>query len=148
MDATHLRPVVDYFATDFFELMGDCYLNTGAFVCALRWYREFILNLESQNPNPVPDTENVYASVGYCLYSLGQFAEAIAWTKSCIGPRLSADTECRAFIEHEAQMLGGSLRGIERATNRTRYTVSALNPSQADQLTPQLKQTLSTLAPF
>jgi hypothetical protein len=150
MDATRLLPVVDYFGADFFELMGDSYANSGAFICALRWYREFIVEIETQKPDStkVPDPESVYASVGYCLYSLGLFEEAIAWTKSCAGPRLLADKDCRALIESEAQLQGGCLRGIERATNRTRYTVSASDPAQAAQLTPRLTQMLSTLAPF
>ena len=150
MDATGLKPVVDYFDADFFELMGDCYANAGAFICALRWYREFIAEIETQKPDStkVPDQESVYASVGYCLYSLSLFEESIAWSKSCVGSRLLADTDCRALIEREAELQGGCLRGIERATNRTRYTVSAMNPAQADQITPRLKQALSTLAPF
>jgi len=150
MDASRLSPAVDYFDADFFELMGDCYANAGSFICALRWHREFIANLETQNPGSpaFPDQESVYASVGYCLYSLGLFAETIAWTKSCFGPRLAADAECRALIEQEAQLQGGCLRGIERATNRVRYTVSAVAPARADQMTPRLKQALSVLAPF
>jgi tetratricopeptide (TPR) repeat protein len=148
MEATRLQPVLDYFDADFFELMGDCYLGAGAFVCALRWYREFIAELETHNPQAASDDESVYASVGYCLYSLGLFAETIAWTKSCFGPRLSADADCRALIEQEAQSQGGCLLGIERATNRARYVVSALDPARAEQITPRLKQALSTLAPY
>src|SRR5262249_49772902 len=144
MEASRLQP--DYFDTDFFELMGDCYADSGAFICALRWYREFIVGIETQRPDlvQVSDRESVYASVGYCLYSLGLFAEAIAWTKSCAGTRLLADTQCRTFIEQEAQLQGGRLLGIERATNRTRYVVSAANPAQADQATPRLVQALKT----
>src|SRR5450756_967143 len=150
VDATALRPVVDYFDAEFFELMGDSYANAGSFVCALRWYREFIVELESQNPdsNTAPDTESVYASVGYCLYSLGLFEEAIAWSKSCLGPRQLAETACRALIESETQLLGGCIRGVERSGNRTRYTVSVFDPAQAEQLTPQLKLALQTPAPF
>jgi tetratricopeptide (TPR) repeat protein len=147
-EADAVKPVVDYFDADFFELMGDTYANAGRFVCALRWYREFIAELETHNPQAASDDESFHASVGYCLYSLGLFAETIAWTKSCFGPRLLADAECRALIEYEAQLQGGCLRGIERATNRARYVVSALDPAQADQITPRLKQALSTLAPF
>ena len=149
-EATNLLPVVDYFGADFFELMGDVYANSGMFICAIRWYREFIAELESQKPNPgsVPDTGSVYASVGYCLYSLGLYAEAIAWSKSCIGPEQMADTVCRALINYEAQLQGGCVRRVERATNRARYTVGVFDPAQAIKLTPRLKLAMTSFAPF
>lgn len=147
-DAASLKPVVDYFDADFFELMGEVYANAGMFICALRWYREFIAELETPKPNAAPDTESVHASVGYALCSLGLFEEAIAWSKSCLGPRQVADTVCRALIDYEAQLLGGGVRGVERAAGRTRYIVSAFDPAQAGSLTPRLKLAMSTVAPF
>ncbi len=86
-EASTLSGVIDFFDADFFELMGLVYANVGRYRCALRWYRELINWLETNNPNSRSDTESVYASVGYCLYSLWLFEEAIAWSKSCIGPR-------------------------------------------------------------
>src|ERR1039457_179852 len=50
-DADNLKSVIDYFGADFFELMGLVYANAGMFICALRWYRELIAELETQNPN-------------------------------------------------------------------------------------------------
>jgi tetratricopeptide (TPR) repeat protein len=155
-DLTNLKLVLDDFegesSAEFFELMGDLYANAGMFICALRWYREFIAAIESQPQNSdspiVPDTGSVYASVGYCLYALGLFAEAIAWTKSCIGPVQMADTVCRALINYEAQLLGGWVVAVERAANRARYTASAFDPAQANQLTPRLKLAMSNFAPF
>lgn len=149
-DAAKLLPAVDYFGADFFELMGEVYESAGMFICALRWYREFITELETQKPNPnsVPDTGSVYASVGYCLYSLGLFEEAIAWSKPCIGPFQMVDTVCRELINYEAQLQGGCVRVVERATNRVRYTASAFDPAQAQQITPRLKLAMSAFAPF
>jgi hypothetical protein len=34
---------------DFFDLMGLVYASAGMYICALRWYREFIRELEAQN---------------------------------------------------------------------------------------------------
>lgn len=149
-DAASLKPVVDFFDADFFELMGEVYANAGMFICALRWHREFITELETQKPDPnsVPDPESVRASVGYCLYSLGLFEEAVAWSKSCIGPRQLADTVSRALIDYEAQLQGGCIRGVERAAGKTRYFVSAFDPAQASQHTPRLKLAMTTVAPF
>src|ERR1043166_561270 len=48
-DADNLKSVIDYFGADFFELMGLVYANAGMFICALRWYREFIVELETKN---------------------------------------------------------------------------------------------------
>lgn len=146
--AASLNPVVDYFGADFFELMGEVYANAGMFICALRWHREFIVELEAQGTQSAADTESVHAGVGYCLYSLGLFEEAIAWSKSCLGPRQMADTICRALIDYEAQLLGGCVRGVERAAGRTRYIVSAFDPAQANPLTPRLKLAMKTFAPF
>jgi tetratricopeptide (TPR) repeat protein len=147
-DADNLKSVIDYFGADFFELMGLVYANAGMFICALRWYRELIAELETQNPNACSDNESVYASVGYCLYSLGLFAEAVAWSKSCIGPRLSADATCQALISYEAQAAGGTLCGIERSGSRTRYTASAIDPAQAQQTSPRLQSAMQSFAPF
>jgi tetratricopeptide (TPR) repeat protein len=147
-DARDLRSVIDFFGADFFDLMGLVYANAGRFRCALRWYRELINRLETQNPNSCSDTESVYASVGYCLYSLGLFDEAVAWSKACIGPRQTADTVCRALIEYEAQLAGGTIRTIERTGPRTRYTVSSFEPELAIQITARLKVAMKAVAPF
>jgi hypothetical protein len=151
-EVASLKLVLDYFDgefyTEFFELMGEVYANAGMFINALRWHREVIANVESQPPGGVSDGMDVYASVGYCLYSLGLFPEAIAWSKSCLGPRQIADTVCRALIDYEAQLQGGCVRAIERAAGRTRYTANALDPAQASQLTPRLKLAMNTFAPF
>ena len=77
-DADNLNSVIDLYGFDFYELMGLVYANAGMFICALRWCREFVAELES-NPRSGLDNESVYASVGYCLYGLGLFAEAISW---------------------------------------------------------------------
>jgi len=147
-EAINLKSVIDYFDADFFELMGLVYANAGMFICALRWYREYIAELETQNPNSCSDNESVYASVGFCLYSLGLFAEAVAWTKSCIGPRPTADAVGEALIGYEAQPAGGMIQGIERSGPRTRYTVSAIDPGHAQQTTSRLKAAIQPFAPF
>ena len=82
-EADNLKSVLDLFGFDFFDLMGLIYANAGMFICALRWYREFVAELET-NPRSGLDNESVYASVGYCRYALGLFAEAISWSKSCL----------------------------------------------------------------
>jgi tetratricopeptide (TPR) repeat protein len=142
-----LKSVIDLFGFDFFDLMGLIYANAGMFICALRWYREFVAELES-NPRSGMDNESVYASVGYCLYALGLFPEAISWSKSCIGPRPTADTVCQALINYEARLAGGAILGVECAASRTRYTVSAFEEARASQTTPRLKAALTALAPF
>ncbi len=147
-DVANLKQVIDYFDTDFFELMGEVYANAGMFICALRWHREFVAELETRRPNAASDRESVYASVGYCLYSLGLYAEAVAWSKSCIGPRQMADTVFRELIDYEAQLQGGCVRGIERSGDRTRYCASAFDSAQANQLTPRLKLAMNSFAPF
>ena len=147
-DAASLKPVIDFFDADFFELMGEIYANSGMSICALRWHREFIAELEARRPNTASDSESVYASAGYCLYSLGLYPEAIAWSKCCIGPRQTADTVSRALIDYEAQLQGGCIQCIERVAPRTRYTVSAFDPAEANKLTPRLKLAMKSLAPF
>src|SRR6266404_6027910 len=114
VEADNVKSAIDYFGFDFFELMGMVYANAGMFICALRWYREFIAELEA-NPRSGLDSESVYASVGYCLYSLGLFAEAISWSKSCMGPRPMADALCRALINYEVEPSGGVIQTIERS---------------------------------
>jgi hypothetical protein len=147
-EAENLQSVIDFFSADFFEMMGILYANAGMFRCALRWYRELVRELETQNPNTCSDHESVYASVGYCLYSLGLFAEAIAWSKACIGPRQMADAVNRALIAYEAQLAGGRLRSIERSGPRTRYLVSAFDPDHARQMSPRLIAATKSFAPF
>lgn len=144
-DVANLKPILDFFDVDFFEFMGEIYANAAMFICALRWHREFIVELEERRPRTVTDNESVYASVGYCLYSLGLYPEAITWSKSCIGPRQTVDTVCRALINYEAD---GSIKGIERLANRTRYTVSTLDPAHTAQLTQRLKARLKIFAPL
>lgn len=148
-DATNLKPVLDTFDGEydfeFFELMGDAYANAGMFICALRWYRESVAKLE---PDVASDAADVYASVGYCLYALGLFAEAVAWSKSCVGPGQTADTVSRALINYEAQLQGGCVRAIESVGFRTRYTVSTFSPEQPAQVSQRLKLAIDTFAPF
>ena len=147
-EATDLKSVIDYFAADFFELMGLVYANAGMFRCALRWHRELIKELDTQNPNLRSDEEDAYASVGYCLYSLGLFEEAIAWSKSCIGPRALANVVCEALIAYEVQPVGGEIQAVERSGPRTRYTVSAIDASDAAQSVARLKEAMKVFAPF
>src|ERR1051326_4935787 len=121
-DVASLELVIDPFETDFFEFMGLVYANAGMFICALRWYREFIQHLESQVPDAGSrmESDGIHWSVGYCLYSLVLFEEAISWSKSCIGPRQASDLVCRALIGYEAQLAGGTILAIERVRPRTR----------------------------
>ncbi len=146
--AANLNSVIDFFGADFFELMGLVYANAGMFRCALRWYRELIGELETQSPNSRSDDASVYASVGYCLYSLGLFEEAISWSKSCIGPRQAADAVCQALIAYEAQMADGMIRSIERCGPRTKYIISALAPADPSQTILRLKAGIKAFAPF
>jgi tetratricopeptide (TPR) repeat protein len=147
-DAANLKSVIDYFDAGFFEVMGEVYANAGMFICALRWYRECIALLETQGSNPDLDSESIHASVGYCLYALGLFADAMAWSKSCIGPRPTAYAVCEALIDYEAQLEGGRIVGIERVGFRTRYTVSAFDPAHASQSGPRLIAAMREVAPF
>jgi hypothetical protein len=147
-DVASLRPIIDFFDADFFEFMGEIYANAGMFICALRWHREFITELEARRPKILSDNESVYASVGYCLYSLGLYPEGVAWSKSCIGARQTIEMISRTLIDYEMQSQGGSIRSIERAANRTRYTITASDPTQASLLTARLKQALTTFAPI
>ena len=148
-EAANLNTVIDFYGTDFFELMGLVYANAGMFICALRWYREFIAELEAPRPDSHSgmDDEDIHASVGYCLYSLGLFAEAISWSKSCIGPDQITDVVCQALMGYEAQAAGGRILAIERAAGRTRYTVSALDPAHASQTDQRLKAAMETYNP-
>lgn len=148
-DAANLKSELDFFGPDFFELMGEIYSNAGMFICALRWHREYIAVLETQTSAARSDREDVYADAGYCLYSLGLFAEAIAWTKSCIGPDLAELTVGGALTNYQAQLLGGRLLLTERATNRTRYTATTTQaPEPTRQNTQRLTMTLKTAMPF
>jgi tetratricopeptide (TPR) repeat protein len=146
-EAARVKSVIDFYGVDFFDLMGLVYANAGRYICALRWYRECIRALETSGPVADLDREDVYASVGYCLYALGLFEEAVAWTKSCVGQILAADVNCEAFLDEQAQLVGGRLLAVERAAGRTRYTLSASDPAQAGQSTPRLKAALRALAP-
>jgi hypothetical protein len=146
-EAANLLPIVDFFGADFFELMGLFYANAGRFRCALRWYRELITRFETQDPNTCHDPESVYASVGYCLYSLCLFEEAISWSKSCVGPEHLADTMCRALIRSEIAPIGGSIRAVERAAGRIRYTLSGSEPVDPEQTNLRLKAAIQTVAP-
>src|SRR5262249_22775496 len=135
-DVASLRPIIDFFDADFFEFMGETYANAGMFICALRWHREFIAELEARRPQILSDNESVYASVGYCLYSLGLYAEGSTWSKSCIGARQTVEMMSRTLIEYEMQQHDSSIRGVERSANRTRYTVSASDSAQASLVIP------------
>jgi tetratricopeptide (TPR) repeat protein len=148
-DAANLRPVLDYYdaesSAEFFDLMGLAYANAGMYLCALRWYREHIAAVETRNSKISSDDESVYASVGYCLYAMGMFEEAIAWTKSCIGPLALADVGARALLDYEARKAGGGLFSIERSAGRARYTIRATDPGNARQIVQQLKQAIEAL---
>ena len=148
VEADNVKSVIDYFGADFFELMGLVYANAGMFICALRWYRELIQELETHSPNSCSDNESVYASAGYCLYSLGLFAEAISWSKSCFGPRPMADALCRGLIAYEVEPGRGVIQTIERSGLRTRYTISAPEPADVGQTVSRLKSAMKALAPF
>ena len=148
-DADNLKSMLHFFDVDFFELMGDVYATAGMFVCALRWYREYIAVLETQNSGARSDHEDVYASVGYCLYSLGLFGEAIAWTKSCVGPDLVELTVSSALTDYQAQLMGGRLLTTERAGNRARYCASTAQDMEiVSQYAEYLKTALKTATPF
>ncbi len=147
-DAINLKATVDFFDTDFFEMMGLIYANAGMFRCALRWYREVIGHIETQQPNSRSDEESVYASVGYCLYSLGLFEEAISWSKSCIGPRTMADRLCRELIDYELKPAGGEIQRTERSGSRTRYTIIAPEPSNLSETVSKLKTAMHAIVPF
>ncbi len=147
-EASNLRGVLDFFDTEFFEMMGLVYANAGMFRCALRWYREQIRELETQSPNTRSDEESVYASIGYCLYSLGLFEEAISWSKSCIGPRPTADAICQALIAYEVEPYGGLIRGIERSGAAIRYSIISSQPTDAHQSVLRLKAAMKAVAPF
>ena len=148
-EAADLISVIDFFGPDFFELMGMLYANAGMFICALRWYREYLQIQEARPPEEGSGAEHegAYASVGYSLYALGLFEEAIAWSKSCLGSQAIADVVCRALIEYEAQLQGGALRAVERAAGRTRFTIGASDPAQASQSSPRLKQAMKAVIP-
>jgi len=149
-EADNVKSVIDYFGADFFELMGLVYANAGMFICALRWYREFIHDLESQPADSYArtDDEGVHASVGYCLYSLGLFEEAISWSKSCIGPDQMTDVVCRALLGYEMQRVGGTVLAIERVGPRTRHTVNArVEPAQASEASVRLQAAMKAFAP-
>jgi tetratricopeptide (TPR) repeat protein len=148
VEATNVKASLDLFDADFFELMGDAYANAGMFRCALRWHREMIRELEARQANSRSDAEGVYASVGYCLYSLGLFAEAISWTKSCIGPGAMADALCQGLIAYEVEAAGGVIQRVERSGIRTRYTVNAPEPADVRQTVARLKEAMKALAPF
>lgn len=147
-EAGDLRGVVDFYGTDFFNVMGLAYANAGMHRCALRWYREVISELESRNPESCADREEVYASVGYSLYSLGLFEEAIIWSKACIGPVVTVDAICEALIGYEARLAGGAIRAVERTATRTRYTVSVDAPGDPGTTIARLKAEIATSVPF
>jgi len=147
-DAINVRASIDPADTGLFELMGDLYANAGMFRCALRWHRETIRELEAHQANSRSDAEDVYASVGYCLYSLGLFAEAVSWTKSCIGQGAMADALCQGLIAYEVEAAGGVIQRVERAATRTRYTINAPEPADVRQTAERLREAMKALAPF
>jgi tetratricopeptide (TPR) repeat protein len=147
-EVARVKSVLDFYDTEFFELMGEVYANAGMFICALRWYREAIAAFEKQNSDVRSDQADVYVNVGYCLYSLGLFAESIAWSKSCIGPALLTDVVGTAIMDYQAQLAGGRLLATERSTNRTRYTASTQDPEFTRQNAQHLKAALKEFTPF
>ncbi len=152
VDADNVKSVIDYYDADFFELMGSVYASEDMYLCALRWYREFIHELENQPPEAAPrlDSDGVYPSVGYCLYSLGLYPEAISWSKSCIGPGQELDLVCRALIGYEAQQVDGTILAVERVGPRARYIVgvSGAKAARAVEAVPRLKTAIKAIAPF
>ena len=146
-EAANLLATLDYHDVDFFETMGLAYANAGKYRCALRWYREFITRLESENASLRSDEESVYASVGYSLYALNLFAETIAWSRSCIGPRQMADTICQALIYYETQP-DGQLQAVQHARSRTRYVINAPTPANVGDTVTRLKDAMRVLVPF
>ena len=150
-EAASVKSVIDcYDGSAIFDLMGLVYANAGSYICALRWYRELIRELEAPRPGPgagLDDDEDVHASVGYCLYALGLFEEAIAWTKSCAGPQLLLNAQCEALLDRETRQAGGRFRAVERAAGRARYTLSTSDPAQAGQAVSRLNAGLKALAP-
>jgi hypothetical protein len=103
--------------------------------------------LENQTPSLYDDRESPYASVGYCLYSLGLFEEAIAWSKSCIGPLAMADAICQALLAYEVPP-PGVIWGVERSGFRTRYTISAPVPTDVRETAERLKSAMKETVPF
>jgi hypothetical protein len=147
-EAQNMKTAIDFFDHDFFEFMGLVYANAGMFKCALRWQGELIAHLETACPDSCSDAGGVYASVGYCLLSLGLFEEAIAWTKSCMGPRPISESICQALISYEAEPTGGAIRMVERVGPRTRFTVGSYDLERLRDVLPRLKAALKERAPF
>jgi hypothetical protein len=147
-DAINVRASIDPTDTDLFELMGEVYANAGMFRCALRWHREVIREVEARQVNSRSDAADVYASVGYCLYSLGLFEEAISWTKSCMGPGAMTDAVCQGLIAYEVEAAGGVIQRVERSGTRMKYTINAPEPTDVRQTVERLKEAMKALAPF
>jgi hypothetical protein len=103
--------------------------------------------LENQVPALPEDRESPYAGVGYCLYALGLFEEAIAWSKSCIGPLAMADAICQALVAYEVPP-PGVIWGVERSGARTRYTISAPVPADVGGAAERLKTAMKETVPF
>lgn len=147
-EASALRGVVDWFDEDFFELMGQTYANVGMFRCALRWYREALRALELPANGGRCDDSSAYAGVGYCLYSLGLFPEAIAWSKCCLGPLPWADAICQALIAYEVGPDGGTIRAIERAACRIRYAIATPVTNNVPERVARLKAAMESYAAY
>jgi tetratricopeptide (TPR) repeat protein len=147
VDARNLKSIVeDEF--DFIEEMGLVYANAGIYRCALRWHHELIAMLESENSSHRSDDCNVYAHVGYCLYSLGLFQEAIAWSRSCIGITPMEEAICHALIDYESQINGGMIRMVERSGSRVRYTVNSTDPIKSCHINKRLADAFQKYVPF
>jgi hypothetical protein len=146
-DAANVESVIDFFDVDFFDLMGTVYTNAGMFICALRWYREYIFVHETRS-SKVQTDDDVYASVGYCLYALGLFAESISWTKSCLGPCAIGDAIFRALAGYEIKLPEGAVYAIERTVGRARYTVRYPERTRGGEIARRLKEAMQIWLPF
>jgi len=114
------------------------------------WYREFIAELEANRAQAWTAkvlTVKVFTRVSATVSTHWVCLQSDLVSKSCIGPRLISGVVCQALMNYEAQSTGGTIRSIERAGSRTRYTASTQNPAQAIQATPRLKAALEAFAP-
>lgn len=123
-DRANLQAFSDYFDEDFYEVIGTLYSNIGKYKCALRWYHEFIRYFEKKKEWYSLSEDEVYASVGYCLYALGFYGLSIVWTKYCISSKLEADLVSSGAIGMQCELLGTHFRKIERVAAAQKFTIS------------------------
>lgn len=148
--AKGLLEFIDFFDTDFYELIGELYSNAGMFRCALRWYHEYIRQTETTE-NTASDLDAAYASVGYCLYSLGLYSECIAWTKSCMGAWPFFDSIAKAVLRTHFGIREKVEVKTERAWNSTLWTVRGrFKPSELERFSvraERIAEFLQTVIP-